>query len=259
MKKKLVFYFYIKDNNIESEIYRLHLYCLRHYAHVFDEMLFVLSLDDTNDIDLIRKWENVLMGLHTKGTISFEIMKNNTFRETDAFKRHIADRLGEDDLVFFGHGKGLTNMERYDKDNIMKWVVGMYFYNLNFMDEVENELIANKYMSYGAFLSKCGNDDHINKFRWFYCGTFMWINSKALYNFVKGNGIELPKYSDRYYDEEFLGNIYDIWPQATASSHNHMYLLDAFKFYHETDNYISGLYNDRSDFDEFYNKVKSEM
>lgn len=258
MKKKLVFYFYINESNTDNLVYKLHLQCLQQYAHVFDEILFVLSTDDTSNISLIRKWEDKLIKLHTKGTISFEIMQNNEYRESDAFKRHVIDKLKDNELVFFGHGKGITNIEKYDPELIKKWIVGMYFYNLNFMDEVEDALINKKFLSYGSFLTK-NEKDWTNKYHWFYIGTFMWLNSKKLCNYINQHNIEMPLFCDRFYDEEFLGDIYDIWPERTAYSHNGTFLTNAVDFYDYIDTYFDCLYPDKSDFNEFYEKINKNI
>lgn len=253
MTKKLVFYFYLNYENKDSDIYKFHLKCLEHYAHIFDEMLFVLSVDNIHT-DLIHEWEEKLIKLHRKGTISFEVHLNNEFRETDAFKRHVVDNLGEEKLVFFGHGKGITNIENYPAEAIYKWIAGMYFYNLNFMKEVEDALINHKFMSYGSFLTQ--NKDEQTKYDWYYIGTFLWLNSGKIKNYIENNFVNLPSYCDRFYDEEFLANIYESWPAPYAYSHNKAYLRNATDYYHHFDEYLDLIYPEHGDFDNFYNEIK---
>lgn len=256
-----MFYFYLTEELSDSEIYRFHLYCLNKYAHIFDKMTFILSLNDTNNIELIRKWENKLLRLHTKGTIEFEIHKNDEFKESASFKEHVSDKLGENELVFFGHGKGVTNIEKYSKEQIYMWIAGMYFYNLNFMDEVEESLVNKKYMSYGSFL--CKNQEYkdfrYTKYQWYYIGTFFWINSGKIKNYITANEIELPLLCERFYDEDFLGNIYDCWPTRNAYSHNGTFLRNAHDFYRYTNDYINMLYDDRSDFDDFLKEINENI
>jgi hypothetical protein len=60
MKKKLVFYFYITRENVNSEVYRVHYACLEKYIGIFDEVLFVISVDDVNDFELINSFEHRL-------------------------------------------------------------------------------------------------------------------------------------------------------------------------------------------------------
>ena len=254
VNKKLIFYFYLTEENVNNEIYTLHYKCLEIYAHLFDEMLFVLSLDDINNKQLIQMWETKLLALHTKGSITFDIIKNNKYCESYAFKKYVVDKLKVNDLVFFGHGKGITNITKYNPELIKKWIVGMYYYNLNFIEEVEDSLIKRKFLSYGAFLSK-NKKDWANKYHWFYIGTFFWLNSKKIYDYIKNNNIEMPLFCDRFYDEEFLGNIYDTWPERTATSHDSVFLCDAVDFYNYIDIYLDDLYPDREDFEYFFKKI----
>ena len=62
--------------------------------------------------------------------------------------------MPEEKLVFFGHNKGITNIKKYGKDNIMYWIAGMYFFSLNYMDEVVDKLIGRPSFSYGSMLTK---------------------------------------------------------------------------------------------------------
>ncbi len=118
MTKKLVYNFYLTKGCIDNEVNRLHLRCLEIYSHIFDEMLFVLSLDDTDDLETIRAFQNRLLKLHTKGSITFSIVKNNEFRETAAFKREVVDKMPEEKLVFFAHNKGIRQYPVLDCRNV---------------------------------------------------------------------------------------------------------------------------------------------
>ena len=78
MKKKLIFHFYIPDDWDTHPIINLHFKLLRHYANFFDEVKFILAIDNTEDIDTILKIENGLIdiGFHN---VEFKIIKNNPF------------------------------------------------------------------------------------------------------------------------------------------------------------------------------------
>ena len=66
-----------------------------------------------------------------------------------------------------------------------------------------------------------------NEHEWYYAGTFFWINSKRLLKYMKINKIDLPEYCDRFYDEDFLGNIYPIYLDkiSLASSYYQRYMF----------------------------------
>ena len=255
MKKKLVFYFYITDDCLERKINQIHMQCLKHYASEFDEILFCLSIDDRTNTELIRKIEGYLISeIKCNGNISFKIYNNTNLREAIAFKNEIADHIGDDDLVFFAHNKGVTNESTYDRDNIYKWVSAMYYYSLNFMDEVERRLIAEVPLSYGPCLTvNEGTELSMAKYDWWYIGTFFWINSKKLKIYMDKWHIEIPDISNRFYAEDFLGSIY---PRPWfASSHNDRYILNATDYYTHAVEYLEILYEDLSDFYIFYDGV----
>lgn len=251
MKKKLVFYFYANPQNINCEINKTHFACLREYIGIFDECLFVISVDDINNFELIKKVEKKFLDINKNGNITFKVHQNNEFRESSAFKKEVADKLGEDKLVFFGHNKGTTNTD-YDKSVIQAWVNGMYFYSLNFINEVLDYLLNKQYFSYGSFLAKeDGYHYFVSKYNWAYIGTFFWINSGKILNFIKSHNIEIPNLADRFYAEDFLSNLYDIWPLSTAASHKNRYLTLANDFYKYAKKYIDVCHPEHQDFDEF--------
>lgn len=258
MVKRLVYYFYLTRDVVDSELYNLHFSCLEKYANIFDEMFFVVSVDDTEDVSLINGFEKRILGLHKRGTISIEIHKNDEFRESYAFKKYVVDRLSDNVLTFFAHGKGVTNMEKYSKEEIYQWITAMYFYSLNFIDEVDEMLVEKKFMSYGSFLTH-NEKDESNKFKWFYIGTFFWVNNGKLMQYIRNNSIDFPTLNDRFYDEEFLGNIYDCWPKRTAASHKNAFLVNATDFYHFFTHYLDCIYEDRTDFNNFYEEICSKI
>lgn len=257
MIKKLVFNLFLSRETFDCEVNRLHFKCLETYANVFDEMLFVLSLDDINDLELIRMAENKLLQMHTNGTITFSVVKNTELRETEAFKREIVDKMPEEKLVFFGHNKGITNIKKYGKDNIMYWISGMYFFSLNYMDEVVDKLIGRPSFSYGSMLTK--NDITNIRYGWAYIGTFFWINSAILYDHIKRFNIELPHCTNRFYDEEFLGNVYSM--DFFALSHENRYLMNGGDYYRNSRLYVKLIYenNGLDEFNAFYDKIINEL
>lgn len=257
MTKKLVYNFYLTRGTKDSDINRLHLKCIELFSSVFDEMLFLISVDDMNDIGLIKDIEYKLLKLHTKGNITFKIVKNTELRETEAFKNEIVDKMPEDKLVFFAHNKGVTNVATYDKETILYWVAGMYYFSLNYIHEVEYLLTQREIISYGSMLTK--NAESNIKYNWSYIGTFFWVNSGSLYNHIKHFNIELPVCSNRFYDEEFLGNIYPI--EYYPKSHDCRYIINAVDYYKYAKEYIKIIYEGHglAEFDDFFNEIINEL
>lgn len=258
MLKKLVFYLYYSNSKDLHEFYDFHFSCLKEYYHIFDEAVFVISVDDVTDYDLIREAEGKILNIFKGKNVSFDIHKNDRMCEIYAFEKYVVNAKERDRLIFFGHSKGSTNVKQYNKENIYKWIAGMYFFNLNFMDEVERCLLGKKSMSYGSFLMY-DELNETNRYKWFYIGTFFWVNLGKIDNYIKQNNIELPSISDRFYAEEFLGDIYPFEQLPYAASHLNRVLINARDFYHYINEYINELYSEEElkEFYSFFEKVKN--
>ena len=164
--------------------------------------------------------------------------------------------MADNELIFFAHNKGVSNVGTYDERQIYAWVCGMYYYSLNFKEEVDYKLVGRKFFSFGSFLTKNDEPEKCNKYGWYYIGTFFWINCVKLRNYMSIHGINLPEMADRYYDEEFLGNIIDTFPSIMSGCHGDLFLLNCRDYYGHTTDYINMLYNTKSDgFDDFYNEM----
>ena len=255
MNKKLVFAFYVPEN-FDSDIINLHFNCIEHYKDCFDSAEIVFILDDDynheNLLDAELRFTSIFLGK----PISFLMVPNTKYREALVFYEYVAKKISENELVFFAHNKGVTNVVRYDVEQIYTWVAGMYFYSLNYMDEVENQLLNQKYMSYGPFLTKNEEMEKPTKYGWYYIGTFMWINGRKVWQYMQNNDISLPVMGDRFYGEEFLANIYPAWPYVTAGSHGTRYLNNCNDYYHKATDYIKWCYQPEEEgFYDFYKKI----
>ena len=208
IKRRLIFYFYTFNNFIDNRAIKIHLKCLKHYSNVFDEALFVVSLDDVNNTELIFNTEAELLKLGFKD-IHFKVHKNNGYCEAQPFYEEIVRNLKVlDGLTFFGHTKGVTNYSKEDIniESIDAWLTGMYYLNLEFVPEVEYKMIKDISRFYGAFLTDNRDGDGVN---WFYSGTFFWLNCQMLYIDEITNEIEIPTYChQRGFAESFPGLLY---------------------------------------------------
>lgn len=254
-KKKLVFSFYINEN-YNSDINKLHFNCLRHFSSAFDVVDVNLIVEKGVFYDSVLNAQTRFLDIFKGKNISFTFYANNEYRESQVFYDKIATRLSEGGLVFFAHNKGISNVLNYSESEIYTWVAAMYFYSLNYINEVEDQLLNKKFYSYGSFLTKNDEPEKCNKYGWYYIGTFYWLNCGKLYQYMVNNGIELPKLSDRFYSEEFIGNIIPTWPLCFSGSHGFMYLNNCKDFYHDASRYLSYLQKDEIDeYNEYYNKV----
>lgn len=255
MNKKLVFAFYLSKNYV-SEIVNIHFNCLRAFSHVFDEVEIVFILDREYDRNNLLDAEKRFVEIFCGKPITFKHVDNTQYREALVFQNEVVERLGEGELVFFAHNKGVTNVEKYDKKQIYTWVMAMYFYSLNYMDEVNDALLNKKFMSYGPFLTQNDEPEKPTKHGWYYVGTFFWINSRKVQQYAVNNEITLPLMGDRFYAEEFLANIYPSWPYVTAASHGYRYLRNATNYYEDAADCLTNCYNPAEEgFYDFYEEI----
>ena len=161
--KKLVFSFYISRDWETNKANLLHFLCLKYYNEVFDKAEIYIIVDNRKDYENIQKVKEKFLSIFSKiEQISFSIIDNTPYRESFVVKHYIFDKLGEDELVFFAHNKGITNFinPNYPSEYVTKWIVGLYFYSLNFIDEVIDWLFNSNFaLSYGPFLELYNGED----------------------------------------------------------------------------------------------------
>lgn len=228
-EKRLVFYFYIKENWLDSITNRIHLNCLCQFSHIFDEVIFVVSVDDISNYDLIRSFELTILDIGFTPKISFKIVENTYLREAKIFYDLIATKLDEyDGLTFFGHNKGSTNLNVYELEQVSTWITALYYFSLSDMSEVVNSLTEGRELSYGPLLNFIKGEDinvteegveprkkfieksrvFLGEYKYFYMGTFFWINGRCIYDYIKKNHMEVPILNDRWYAENFCANLF---------------------------------------------------
>lgn len=201
MKKTLVFRFFVPSEYKENIAIRMHFESLKRYSHIFDSAIFSICFEN-DDMSRAAEVEKDIMDCGFVKDVRFVLEENSPFTESIAIKKYILDRLEElDGLVFFGHTKGVTNVKTfsYDVDSKLKWVYSLYFYNLEFIDDVERNLIyCTPYIAtfYGALRTTMDECKHFH-----YPGTFYWINPKGLYNDVNSGLVTIPKLANRSFGE----------------------------------------------------------
>lgn len=270
MKKILIYYFYLTDDFLSKRSNLINFECLRRYAHIFDEAKIFLSLDDTQKSELIREAEKVFVSIPFNGNISFHVVQNTPYRESRVIKQEILDKIDTlDSLVFFAHAKGFTNLEKFPElsEDMTKWIVGLYFLSLEYMQEVEDnigeysEFVSISFGSFPTIKNESGTTadstyiDNI-KYSWYYNGTFFWINTIKLYNYINRNNVKIPKMEDRFFSEQMLG---EIFPYDNLSAGLHQRRLYFRHFYDEgaVTQSLGYILNDseKRDFEQVYNEI----
>lgn len=235
--KRLVFHFFVPENWKELKVVRLHLNCLKHYSFIFDEALFVISVDDVNNNALITEFEHTLLDLGFRKSIKFQVRQNTKFYESKTLNDEIIEKLDTlDGITFFGHSKGIGNemFNDLEWEQLKTWVAGLYFLSLEYYYEAENKLYGVKAITYGPF--KTYWKDYDNVYHWVYSGTFFWVNTRRLYDKIQRENKKIRFCNDRFFSELFLGDILPFDKQTShsniVSSHNESYLYGEYVDYY---------------------------
>ena len=214
INRRLIFHFYASNDWKSNPIYYVHKYFLTRYSHIFTEATFIISVNDTDDIDLINEVKSFLIECKFK-TIEFRVEKNCELYEVDTFEKYILNRLNDlDGSTFFGHSKGTMDYYVHNKNAILLWITMLYFLNLEYYKEAENRFYScSSYFFGGPML--CNVLKISNGF--LYSGTFYWLNCLRIYKNFKDS---IPKIYDRFYAENFPGSLC-LKDNYEACSHNY--------------------------------------
>lgn len=265
--KKLVFHIYVYNDKdyLNNIAYKMHIKCLTNYSNIFDKACFNISIDEFVDENII---ELIKIDLIKCGFKNIEIIvtNNNPYCEVNTFKYFILENIDNknNELVFFGHTKGLMNVidgVNYP-ENILHWIYTMYFFNLEnlYIKDMENKLIY----SYGGykntFYGTLRTFDY-NENASYYSGTFYWVNTNKLYEDNLNVVIRIPKICNRNFCEDLpyvyrdKNNIYN----GLASFYNKgidNYLYNDNNWY-DISYYLSNGNNEK--YIELFNKIRSEI
>lgn len=213
-EKVLVFHLFISDDFDTNNAYKIHAECMKRYKDVFTDVRFIISVPDVTDRARVQKGIDWVMNIGFNVPITMKIVKNTVLCETDTLFDEVLNKLDTfDGLVCFAQGKGVSNFSEEPMahgrslESIARWICALYYFNFNFMEDVDGKLFALRgigEMFYGPCLGY--NLDFPNKAHYKYCGTFYWLNPVKFSEWMKEGKIVLPKVVDRYYAEDLPGN-----------------------------------------------------
>lgn len=271
MKKRLVFFIYVDTLYRGSKIYDLHFALLKRYSKIFDSATLYFSLKEINDenLEFARELAKRIIDCGFIKDVEIKIRQNTTMREVDCFKEEVVGRIIDNvpELVFFTHTKGLSNTLN---QSLFRWICGMYYFNLNFIDEVERNLIYKPIYDtahssgifYGFPLILLDIDNYL-KNKTYYAGTIYWINCAKAAQYNRCFNVDPKKdyiYSTRVFAEEFPG---DYFLRCVSSGH-FLNVYSAYSLYDDFDKQLEIIYNnnsdaDRYDFNRYCDEIKNEL
>ena len=209
VNKRLVFNFQAKRGYTDEPFYKAHLACLEHYAGVFDEAVFVISVKDINDIVLIDSVKHDIVSLFNCRNITIITEKLDEYYESRVFYDMVYKKLGQlDGLTFFAHTKGVCDENfKFDEKAGVDFIASLYYLSLSDVDEVSYKLIHDKSMFYGTFMNTNGGEYMMNKNQYHYLGGFYWLNSTLVNKYIDFKKLGEFNLTDRYFNESFPGEI----------------------------------------------------
>lgn len=237
IKRRLVYHFFISDDYETNEIYKIHFACLEYFAKIFDEAVFIITSNnkDASYLDV----ENKLLKIFKDIRVTIEIKTNTKLYEAETFYNEVVKKE-ESVLTFFFHTKGITNIKDCDKDNIIQWILAIFYYSLNFKSDMEEQLLFYPYIT---FYGSCKGviketNGALNKNSTIYMGCGYWINNVRLTKEKKN----IPQIADRwygemlpyYFEEKCKGSYKDVYIQGHDFYHgNNEKAIDIYEWYDE--------------------------
>ena len=269
MKKRLVFFIYTDVNYKGSKIYDLHFENLKRYSNLFDATTLYFSLKEINDenMELVKEYTKRMVDCGYVKELETKIRLNTNMREVDCFREEVISRINNhvEEIVFFTHTKGLSNELN---ESLFRWINGMYYFSLNFSDEMETRMIYRAIPD--TFRGGCvvfgfplleSNIEPYLKNKHFYAGTIYWINCAKVAHYNRCFGINPDKdyiISTRCFAEEFPG---DHFIAPILGQHGCHGVNEKFSLYSHFDDELEMFYNsydsqeDRVNFDAYCSDI----
>lgn len=209
MKKHLIFYVYVSNDFDTNLAVKMSSLCLKRYIHVFDAIVFVLSVDNVRNLDDIRRGISWIKDICGDREYKVRVTQNsNSDREGKLVLEEIYPLIlqGKEEYVFFGHTKGTKNVTEGNKaktKSCLRWLHSMYWYNFEYIGEMEEKL-KSEFGMYGTHFSHYGfrMNSNVQTHNNIYLGTFYWFNPAVIKKRMGDrNWLNAPSGELRYFAE----------------------------------------------------------
>lgn len=231
MEKTLIYHVYLSDDIETNLAYKINAECLKYYINNFDNVKYVIVMDNLDDLELRIKGINYVSNIKFKGNVDIIFRKNTELGEAATVRDYVVNTNENNEAIFFCHTKGITafksNDEKVNLNSITNWILSMYFYNLNFIDEVIECFQGKKgpiEAFYGTLLMVLSLKEKYPIFlpKKHYSGSFYWINKPFINKIKHDFNYDNYVFSNRYDAEFFPGYVFNIdgWGKGLASHNN---------------------------------------
>ena len=101
MEKTLVYHLYVNSADInEKPLYKLHRECLNIYKDRFDKALFVVTVDDLTNTELIGNAIKWVLNINFGKEFDIKVEKNDALCESKTFQKYVLDNTNLNGMVF---------------------------------------------------------------------------------------------------------------------------------------------------------------
>jgi hypothetical protein len=276
MNKELIFHLYI-GNDIDTNLsYKIHKECLKFYKDIFDKVKIILVLDDLKDQTLKMKGFSFINDINFNCETNIVIRENTFFYEVDTLTKELLDvNNSNDNICFFAHNKGTTNFRNikkhgYNENSLIYWILVMYFYNLNYIKEVENVLTGKMGLPevmYGTLLLENNTVNNILGYsKYHFSGAFYWFNNQFYKNLVHSNRLSSFVPATRMDGEMMPGYLFDrsVYGGGLRTHNDAAFNFEDYcgRFYYQTEkewDYIINILGDKLEFYNFKEKIEDKL
>ena len=221
----------------------LHFLALNKYIGCFDEVRFTIAVDRLDNLKLIKTATEWILGLSHFGSKSIRVVKNTDLYEVETFRSEFLENYEKlDGMVFFAHNKGTTNIikDGVFQMNVARWICAMYYYNFEFLSEVEGLFTGTVRASevfYGTLLQYFSKERQCqvhampnNTSGLIYSGTFYWINMPKYKNCRTMGVIKNVEADSRFFAEEYPGMFLERYAYGCGITSHNDAILDAMRY-----------------------------
>lgn len=229
MKKKMVFHFYCDEEWETNSAVKLHMECIKYYSHLIDDMVVVIATDKFDDDAFVNKVKHYVVDCVNSSSLTIKLARNTEFREARTFYDEVVDK-DYDGVTLFSHTKAYTNFndEKCDKKRLKEWIVGSYWINFSYLNEMELCLSYgtknHNALFFGSFLT-CTTDGKL-LVNAPYSGSMFWTNMRNVRAELFSLGKPIPPISSRMSAEQFPGFVCYTIVNMLATTHDGFFVYE---------------------------------
>ena len=114
MEKTLVYHVYLSDDIETNLAYKINAECLKYYITNFDNVKYVIVMDNLDDLELRLKGINYVSNIKFNGNVDIVFRKNTELGEAATVRDYVVNTNDNNEMIFFCHTKGISAFKTTD-------------------------------------------------------------------------------------------------------------------------------------------------